>query len=61
MLKRAGLSGKQGPWTQYPKRMMKLRARSYALRDVFPDVLKGMAIAQEERTRKLILLLLRLH
>ncbi len=46
--KKAGLSGKQGPWTQYPKRMLKLRARSYALRDVFPDVLKGMAIAEAE-------------
>lgn len=46
--KKAGLSGKQGPWTQYPKRMLKLRARSYALRDIFPDVLKGMPIAEEE-------------
>ncbi|WP_347473254.1 recombinase RecT [Acinetobacter thermotolerans] len=51
--KRAGLSGKQGPWTQYPKRMMKLRARSYALRDVFPDVLKGMAIAEEEQDKEI--------
>ena len=45
--KRAGLSGKQGPWTQYPKRMMQMRARSWALRDVFPDVLKGIAVAEE--------------
>lgn len=51
--KKAGLSGKQGPWTQYPKRMMKLRARSYALRDVFPDVLKGMAIAEEEKDKEI--------
>ncbi|WP_151721026.1 recombinase RecT [Acinetobacter ursingii] len=50
--KKAGLSGKQGPWSQYPKRMLKLRARSYALRDVFPDVLKGMAIAEEERDKE---------
>ena len=51
--KKAGLSGKQGPWTQYPKRMLKLRARAYALRDVFPDVLKGMAIAEEEKDKEI--------
>lgn len=45
--KRAGLMGKSGPWTQYPKRMMQMRARSWALRDVFPDVLKGMICAEE--------------
>lgn len=45
--KRAGLTGKSGPWTQYPKRMMQMRARSWALRDVFPDVLKGMICAEE--------------
>lgn len=45
--KAAGLSGKQGPWTQYPKRMRQMRARAFALRDVFPDVLKGMPIAEE--------------
>lgn len=51
--KKAGLSGKTGPWSQYPKRMMKLRARAYALRDVFPDVLKGMAIAEEEKDKEI--------
>jgi hypothetical protein len=45
--KRAGLSGKQGPWTQYPRRMMQMRARSWAIRDVFPDVLRGCHIAEE--------------
>lgn len=45
--KKAGLYGKQGPWTQYPKRMMQMRARSWALRDVFPDVLRGMPVAEE--------------
>jgi hypothetical protein len=45
--KKAGLIGKQGPWSQYPKRMMQMRARSWALRDVFPDVLRGMPIAEE--------------
>lgn len=43
----AGLLGKQGPWTQYPKRMRQMRARSFALRDVFPDVLRGLPVAEE--------------
>lgn len=43
----AGLLGKQGPWTQYKKRMRQLRARAFALRDVFPDVLRGLPIAEE--------------
>lgn len=44
--KRAGLAGKQGPWQQHPKRMMQMRARAFALRDVFPDVLRGVHIAE---------------
>lgn len=44
---KAGLAGKQGPWTQYPKRMRQMRARAFALRDVFPDVLRGMPVAEE--------------
>lgn len=43
----AGLGGKQGPWSQYPKRMRQMRARAFALRDVFPDVLRGMPVAEE--------------
>ena len=46
--KRAGLWGKPGPWTQYPKRMMLMRARAFAYRDAFSDVLKGCRIAEEE-------------
>lgn len=45
--KAAGLAGKQGPWTQYPKRMRQMRARAFAMRDVFPDVLRGMPVAEE--------------
>ena len=45
--KAAGLAGKSGPWSQYPKRMRQLRARAFALRDVFADVLRGMAMAEE--------------
>lgn len=45
--KTAGLQGKSGPWTQYPKRMRQMRARAFALRDVFPDVLRGLPVAEE--------------
>lgn len=45
--KKAGLAGKPGPWTQYPRRMRQMRARSWALRDGFADVLKGLHIAEE--------------
>lgn len=45
--KQAGLTGKQGPWTQYPKRMRQMRARAFAIRDVFPDALKGLSVAEE--------------
>lgn len=44
----AGLWGKSGPWTQYPDRMLTARARGFALRDVFPDVLLGLAYSIEE-------------
>jgi hypothetical protein len=46
--KKAGLIGKQGPWTQYPDRMLLARARTFALRDVFPDVLLGLSQSAEE-------------
>jgi hypothetical protein len=45
--KRAGLWGKQGPWSMYPKRMMQMRARGFALRDAFPDVLRGLITSEE--------------
>lgn len=45
--KRAGLWGKAGPWTQYPRRMLQMRARGYALRDKFSDVLKGLYAREE--------------
>jgi hypothetical protein len=44
---KAALWGKQGPWQQYPKRMLQMRARAWALRDVFTDVLKGLHMAEE--------------
>jgi hypothetical protein len=45
--KKAGLWGKSGPWTQYPRRMLQMRARGFALRDAFPDALRGMVTAEE--------------
>jgi hypothetical protein len=45
--KRAGLFGKAGPWQQYPQRMRMFRARGFALRDKFPDVLKGLITREE--------------
>lgn len=45
--KRAGLLNKQGPWSQYPQRMLQMRARGFALRDVFADVLNGVITAEE--------------
>jgi hypothetical protein len=45
--KQAGLWGKTGPWTQYPKRMLMWRARGYALRDKFADALNGLITVEE--------------
>jgi hypothetical protein len=43
----AGLWKKAGPWTFYPRRMLQMRARAFALRDGFSDVLKGLYIHEE--------------
>lgn len=45
--KRAGLLGKQGPWQQYPQRMIAHRARAWAIRDGAADALMGMQVAEE--------------
>lgn len=45
--KAARLAGKEGPWTNYPKRMRQMRARGFACRDAFADVLRGLASAEE--------------
>ena len=42
----AGLWGKN-VWAKYPKRMLQQRARTYAFRDIFPDVLQGMITTEE--------------
>ena len=45
--KRAGLWNKAGPWQNYPDRMLQMRSRGFALRDAFPDALKGLMLAEE--------------
>jgi hypothetical protein len=45
--KRANLWGKAGPWSQYPARMLRFRARSFGLRDQFGDALRGLRTAEE--------------
>jgi hypothetical protein len=45
--KKAKLWGKEGPWTNYPDRMLKLRARGFGLRDKFADALRGLITAEE--------------
>lgn len=45
--KKAGLWGKAGPWTNYPKVMLKNRARGFALRDKFADAMKGLITREE--------------
>lgn len=45
--KKAQLWGKAGPWSQYPARMLMWRARGFALRDAFGDVLRGLATSEE--------------
>ena len=47
--KLAGLFGKSGPWTNYPSRMLQMRARGFSLRDSFPDALRGLSIAEESQ------------
>ncbi len=46
---RAKLINKPGPWQEYRGRMLQVRARSWILRDLFGDVLKGLAIVEEQR------------
>lgn len=52
--KKAGLWGKSGPWTQYPKRMMQMRARGFALRDKFADALGGLITVEEAQDYQLV-------
>jgi hypothetical protein len=42
-------SGKAGPWQTHPDRMLQMRARGFAARDCFPDVLRGIRTVEELR------------
>lgn len=42
----AGLWGKN-VWAKYPRRMLMARARTYAFKDIFPDVLNGLTTTEE--------------
>lgn len=50
----AGLWGKKTsrgeptPWITYPRRMLQMRARAWAMRDAFADALRGLGIAEEQ-------------
>ena len=41
------MNEKKDPWIKYPKRMLKYRARTFALRDKFADILMGIPVAEE--------------
>lgn len=44
-----GKTGQDTPWVTYPKRMLMWRARGFAFRDQFADVLKGLRFVEEVR------------
>lgn len=44
---KANLLKKAGPWVSNPKRMLMMRARAFALRNTFPDILKGIYSREE--------------
>lgn len=42
----AGINNKPN-WKKHPQRMLQMRARAYCLRDAYPDLLKGLGVAEE--------------
>lgn len=44
----------QNTWAKYPKRMLKYRARAFALRDMFSDVLDGLHLKEEMEGEQII-------
>ena len=44
---KAGLDQKKGPWQQYRRRMLQMRARSWGMRDGFADILRGIKVREE--------------
>jgi hypothetical protein len=45
--KRAKLWGKAGPWSEFPKRMLRYRAAGFLSRDLFADVTLGLHLREE--------------
>lgn len=52
--KKAALWGKSGTWTSHPKVMLSYKARAFALREGFADILKGMHSAEEMEGEQMI-------
>lgn len=50
----AGLWEKAGPWKNTPQRMLMMRARAFALRDVFADALAGFHSREEMEDSQLV-------
>lgn len=46
-------NGKPTVWTKYPDRMLMWRAQSYAIRDAFADVLRGISIKEDLESQML--------
>lgn len=42
-----GRDGRETPWVTYPKRMLQMRARAWAIRDCCADMLRGLQMAEE--------------
>lgn len=47
MAQTAGLTTKDGPWKQYVARQLQMRARGFAGRDAYADVLRGIKTVEE--------------
>jgi hypothetical protein len=42
-----GANGADTPWVTYPRRMLQMRARSWAIRDGCADILRGIQVREE--------------
>lgn len=47
--KKAKLWNKSGPWSDYPERMLPMRARGFATKDGASDALHGLTLVEEAR------------
>jgi hypothetical protein len=47
MAQKAGLTTKDGPWKAYTSRQLQMRARGFAGRDAYADVLRGIKSVEE--------------